>query len=476
MKSILIKIGLVLLALACLAGCGLQSLAVSDSVQPALRYTNENGIYLDANGTVWTWGSNQSGGLGVGQNTEQSQKALKVIENVIKIGTGNLQNVALDAKGRVWQWGSNAGGAFGNTSQPVFYKPVIMMKNVKDIYASQNCTFALKNDGSLWAWGQKAYGILSEKTSRSSYSSDCYKIMDNVVTVKAAEYRDLYGALKEDGTLWLWGSFEYGQLGSGQVGDGVREMPDDPDVQITPQQVPLEHVKDFSLGMFSSAALLEDGSLWTWGNNEYGQIGNGSSGDGDTETLEFVAVPYKAMENIRTFTISGYNVAAIDEDDNLYLWGQNEYGICATGTTGKGNFQTAPFKATDNVKDLLLGGANVFVIKNDRSLWACGCNTYSRLGVGVAAGGNPDPESRVFAIPELIKMADKALAVSSVNNRGAYLDGENHVFVWGQDPFYAISNYSDTSGLSREQILANREKTMQENTYPSPVKLDFVEE
>jgi alpha-tubulin suppressor-like RCC1 family protein len=129
---------------------------------------------------------------------------------------------------------------------------------VVQIAAGGKHSFALKNDGSLWAWGSNLFGQLGDGSTRSTATP--VKVLDDVSFVSAGFYHSL--AIKTDGSLWTWGGNMYGQLG-----DGTTEE------KTTPVKI-MENVITADAGMYHSMAVQKDGSLWAWGQNDYGQLGD----------------------------------------------------------------------------------------------------------------------------------------------------------------------------------------------------------
>ena len=167
-------------------------------------------------------------------------------------------------------------------------------------------------------------------------------------------------AIAEDGSLYTWGRNYQGQLGNGTKTDSL-----------TPIKI-MDNVKSVSLGYSHSAAITEDGSLYTWGyNSSSGELGNGTT----TDSL----IPIKIMDNVKSVSLGGYHSAAITEDGSLYTWGWNMDGQLGNGT--KTNSLT-PIKIMDNVKSVSLGDYHSAAITEDGNLYTWGWNDWGQLGNG----------------------------------------------------------------------------------------------
>lgn len=154
------------------------------------------------------------------------------------------------------------------------------------------------------------------------------EVDDNVIDGLKVEQVSLgehhSGAITEDGSLWMWGQNEYGQLGDGTTED-----------KHAPVKV-MENVKMISLGGYYSGAITKDGSLWTWGWNYGGELGDGTTEDKHT--------PVKVMENVKEVSLGAYHSGAITEDGSLWMWGQNGYGQLGDGSTRDSEY---PINITD---------------------------------------------------------------------------------------------------------------------------------
>ena len=120
-------------------------------------------------------------------------------------------------------------------------------------------------------------------------------------------------------------------------------------------------IKQISMGGNDSAALMSDGSLWIWGENEYGQLGNG--------TTKNSSIPIKILTGVKQVALGGTHSAAIKTDGSLWLWGYNRAGQLGDGHYGYDVFSTIPVKIMNDVKQVSLGESHSAAVKNDGSLW-----------------------------------------------------------------------------------------------------------
>ena len=276
---------------------------------------------------------------------------------------------------------------------------------------------AIKEDGSLWMWGSNSWGKLGNGTI--THSKALIKIMENVKSISLGGYHS--GAIKEDGSLWMWGWNDEGQLA-----DGTTYYNSPAPIKI------MEKVKSISLGRRHSGAIKEDGSLWMWGLNSNGQLGNG------TETGS--NVPIKIMENVKSISLGSSHSGAIKEDGSLWMWGNNGNGQLGNGTeTGS----SVPIKIMDNVKSISLGDSHSGAIKEDGSLWMWGSNSNGQLGNGTKTGST---------VPIKIMEKVKSISLGSYHHSGAIKE-DGSLWMWGYNTEGQLGNGTRTDSLVPIKIM-----------------------
>jgi len=224
-------------------------------------------ITLKSDGTVWTWGDNQHGQLGDGTATDRTTPVqVQGLTGVVAIAGGSYHSLALKSDGTVWAWGSNSSGQLGNGTTTKSYTPMQVqgLTGVVAIAAGGKHSLALKSDGTVWAWGDNWYGQLGNGTTTNRFTPVQVQGLTGVVAIAGGYYHTI--ALKQDGTVWTWGYNWYGQLGDGTSSPH----------RTTPVQVQgLTGVVAIAGGYYHTVALKQDGTVWTWGSDSYGQLGDG---------------------------------------------------------------------------------------------------------------------------------------------------------------------------------------------------------
>ncbi|BBI36729.1 RCC1 domain-containing protein [Cohnella abietis] len=302
-----------------------------------------------------------------------------MLDNVVSVSSGGRNTAAIKTDGSLWMWGENYNGQLGNGSKKDSLVPVKVMDKVAAVSLggsslTSGYTAAIKTDGSLWMWGANDYGQLGK--GKPGDSAVPIKVMDNVASVSLSGFRHV-AAIKTDGTLWMWGRNGQGQLGNGSLKDSS-----------VPIKV-LDNVTTVSLGSIHTAVVKTDGTLWTWGDNRVGELGNGSL------EIKESSVPIKVMDNVATVSLGGSHTAAVKTDGSLWLFGDNQNGQLGNGYTGDrtrnqgyGDFpvQTIPIKLMDGVASISSGSLHTIIVKTDGSVWLGGRSSYGNLGTVTGNG------------------------------------------------------------------------------------------
>lgn len=364
-----------------------------------------------------------------------------------KIGELNFMTAAsghcgfVDSEGNLWSWGWNAFQQVGNAAEGDVDAPVKVLTNVASVSAAQNFTAAVKKDGTLWLWGDVAL-LFPDNMYKKIYFQGCPEPMlypetqmQHVAAVSCGFGH--IAVIKEDGTLWLWGSNSSGQIGNGDVGPDYRQ----------PVKI-LDDVSMVSCGSSHTAAVKKDGSLWVWGYNKYGQIGNGTRGKNQL-------TPLKVMDNVAFVNCGANDTAAIKTDGTLWMWGDNTSG--QLGNDGKGNesftvyadlgngsttytMQTEPVQIMTQAVSVQCGIDSTAVIKEDGSLWTWGSNSYAELGLGYRS-------DKPQKTPQ--KMWDNTVAVRGGAGSFYAVTADGKVWAWGRtaNGRLGLGNVTDKSYL-----------------------------
>ena len=360
-----------------------QAFAVNNSGALSEAHTLSGDYFVKTDGTLWKL-SDENTGLPV-----------QVATGIRSVYAGVRYQVVVKTDGSLWSdWGRN----FGDPDVPWNAEDPYQVKMPVDDAVYVSCGSSnmgvVTKDGVLWMWGEvpnpfadaDAYVPYAGSTIDTMYSSsfkDPYgngaiKVMDNVRTFCAGS--TIAAAIRTDGSLWTWGDSDYGALGNGGGYDFEWASSH---YLLEPAKI-LDDVTEVSLGWSFGAAITTDSSLYVWGDNSRGQQGNGESG------YEYsVNRPVKIMDNVVRVSCYEQNAAAITADGSLYVWGESYRGSVGNGST---SLVTTPVKIMDDVVDVsfIPGGASrgTLALKRDGTLWAWG--VASLLGQGADFVGNDE--------------------------------------------------------------------------------------
>lgn len=345
-------------------------------------------------GTVWTWGYNYHGQLGVGlPEVEEgsgedprplnSAVAIQVtsLSDCIQVSAGDIHSVALLGDGTVWAWGDNFYGQLGNGGGDDETSPILVetLSDIVVLAAGGRHTLALKADGTVWSWGSNQTGQLGTGMDKTDLPA-MVPGLEDVMGVAAGMTFSMI--LKTDGTVWSWGNNAVGQLGDGTT--------DDSDTPVRVQN--LQAVTNLAGGTVHTIARASDGTAWAWGLNSSGQLGDG--------TLENRLLPVQVLGLSGVVAVGAglSNSGALLADGTAWFWGAND-----EGQLGTGDFEDsmAPVEVAD-LKDMMAtttGSYHTLAAGLDGRVWAWGSNTYGQLGNG-AEGEDSSVPVQVQGLPE----------------------------------------------------------------------------
>lgn len=307
-------------------------------------------------GNVFTWGYNGFGQLGNGTTADNPTPAVvSNLNGVVAVAGGHLHTLALKSDGTVWAWGSNTYGQLGNGTTTESAMPV-QVSGLAGIVAlaAYDHSLALKSDGTVWVWGSNAFGQLGNGTTTNSPSPTPIMVsgLTGIIAIAGGAGHSL--ALRSDGTIWTWGANQHGQLGTGTATNSL-----------TPIQVPgISGVISLSAGAWDSLALKSDGTVWNWGTVEPGVIGTFSSNS---------PVQVTGLPSIASITAGFSHFLALATDGTVWAWGDDTNGELGNGTT---NFTptTTPVQVSglSGVAAVSAGGFYSLALKDDGTVWSWG--------------------------------------------------------------------------------------------------------
>ncbi len=337
-----------------------------------------------------------------------------------KVSMGNTHCVAMKSDGRIWSWGSNYYGQIGdasnvNKSSPT---PVGTFTDWNSIDSGHYHAMALKNDGSLWAWGSNYRGELGLGFINGVTNFPQRVGSDNDWTqVSGGEEYTM--AIKNDGTLWAWGYNNYGQTGTLNVTNVAQ-----------PYQVGSDsNWSTVSAGFNHSVAIKTNGTLWAWGNNGDGQLGDGTNTDKNTP------VQIGTNTNWTQISSAAYFTVALKADGTLWTWGNNSSGQLGDGTNVE-RYTPMQIGFGTNWSKITTGIGHVIALKTDGTLWSWGLNLFGQLGDGTTI--DKSAPTQIGTETNWVEISANGYQTITIKNDGAILS-------WGKNDIGQLGNGTTTN-------------------------------
>jgi len=327
--------------------------------------TRGSSFAIHPDGSLWAWGENDQGQLGDGTSTHK-HSPVHIMDDVIAVETNGRNTLAITSDNILWIWGRHG------YQQPMMegvidqYVPTKLLDDVVSVSSNLSNVMAIRTDGSLWSAGDNFYGTLGTN-ERDMFRSTFEKVMDEVAAVSVGSTHVL--AIRTNGSLWAWGSNYFGELGDGSAED-----------QFEPVHI-MDNVAVISTSGNFSAAITTDNVLWGWGDILHFA---GLFSDLDPDTILTDELHSPAPLWIHEGEINSVSVGSrgdfmmITLNDNS-LWG---YGSNFDGQLGDGSgvSQRLGVKIKDNVQNVVAGTNTVLAKTDDGGLWAWGRNDYGQVG------------------------------------------------------------------------------------------------
>ncbi len=276
--------------------------------------------------TVWTWGLNYYGSLGWGsfENFIDYPGRVVGIRNAVAISAGAIHALALQSDGTVWAWGLNGNGQLGDgtTGHKAYPVQVEGLTEIIQVQASYESSFALRADGTIWAWGDNQFGQLGDRTinqrTRPVPVLDWYtgEPLNGVASITSC-FGSTY-AIKADGTVLAWGLNHRGQLGDGTLLNRYAPVPVND----------MTNTLAIAAGEYHAIVLREEGIVSGWGWNKKGQLGD------LFETGSYSSLPFElsGLGIIKSITAGAQHTVILKEDGTVWAFGWNKNGQLGNGT------------------------------------------------------------------------------------------------------------------------------------------------
>ena len=318
-------------------------------------------------GDLWSWGSNTYGELGVGDNSNRDPFELVYYAyyDWKKVSAGINFAAAIKYDGTVWTWGNNTDGQLGQgndgieNSTNIPYVVLNMGFSCIDVSCGYRHMAVVKNDGTIWSWGNGEYGQLA-RGSNTDGSSTPINISGSSGFKKVFCGKDYTFGLTIYNQLYSWGRNDFGQLGAGTT------------VSKTSITLVAGGYKTVVCGESHTVGITLSNTLRATGKNDYGQLGR----DNFTNSLSFVQIG--SDSDWKQVSCNGNHTVAIKTNGTLWAWGSNYEGQLGISTVGIAS-TSKPMQVGSDIdwKSVSCGRYNTTATKTDGSLWAWGSYIFS---------------------------------------------------------------------------------------------------
>ena len=438
---------------------------------------------LRTDGTLWTWGRNDKGQLGLGHTDTQTTPAQVALQDVAEIAAGQSFMLARLKDGSVYAWGDNTYGQIPGAEEDFVAEPRLLedISGAGSVRAGNNHALALLEDGSLRVWGDDYYDQLGGgdealnafveenglRVAAIEAGGDLCGLRDEtgdwylwgdlfdeapaplehtgVVSLSLGYWHAL--AAEADGTLWGRGDNAYYQLGPIYSDTYLNwvELPFGVGAEDRASRAPAERDKarpvepfaaevlPVAAGYYTSFAIAENGEVWAWGRNDYGQLGLGDEESRETPEL-------LALKNVVQVAAGDYHTLFLTADGSLYGAGCSyDYDQLATG---KYENESEPVFIMDGIQRVWAGRDISAALDADGKLWVWGANDLGQLGLGHA-----DTVDGPAQLP-LEGVVDMALGKQFM----AALLEDGSVWTWGDNAYGQLGRGSDANGLEPGKV------------------------
>ena len=346
-------------------------------------------VAIGADGSLWAWGGNRAGQLGDGTTIDRLSPVRIGADYdwaSVSAGQGNwdAHTAAIRTDGSLWTWGRNSEGQLGNGTRANSAVPIQIMPDYKmvSVSAGMEHTAAVRDDGTLWIWGSTGFAANGHGrgTSPISHGNTPVQLGEDADWVLVSAGANYTAAIKTDGSLWGW------------RGDEERRWSPYED-SVTRHDTPIQigtytDWVSVSAGRANAFAIRSDGSLWGWGDNGAGQLGDG------TRTSRSTPVQIKVSSNGISASwasvVSGhFHAVALKTDGSLWTWGVNVHGELGDGTGGRGwgdrsDDRHSPARVGVDYDWVSIAASDGYTVamRANGSLWTWGDNQWGQLGDG----------------------------------------------------------------------------------------------
>ena len=373
------------------------------------------------------------------QTKDVTETSLGAISS--KVAAGDNHSLAIDPNGAVWVWGDNSNGQLGdgtyNSRNAPFQNPAL--GNVVDIAGGEYHSVAVEADGTVWAWVLNWNGQLGDSTTDDHLFPNQVPSFIGAIAACAGAYHTI--ALRADGTVWAWGSNSEGQLGNGTTNDSLV-----PVQVVTESGAALTQVIGIAAGYYHNLAVEADGTVWAWGGNGDGELGDGTYDD------HHAAVQVVGLTNATLVRAGAYHSIALISDasgsaapkrgattiadpDSSTVWA---WGADFLAQLGNNNYEDSavpiPVGSLAGIVDLSAGWAHCLALSSDGTVIGWGSD-----GSGEATGDSNGPVES----PTLVAGLSSIVSIAAGDSHSLGYSSNNLIYSWGGNGDGQLGRASD---------------------------------
>lgn len=361
-KRLISIIFLYVFILVCISACGFIQTEPSSSLEDyhiiQVEADFSHTMVITEDGQLWGWGWRNP--LLLGEEADVHQLSpIHIMNDVMSVSSNTISTMVIRTDNSLWTWGL---GIYADGTRIDRLHPVHVMDDVIAVSTSTSHSMIIQSDNSLWS-------LAIEATWRPTLACDSVKdgipvhVMDDVMAVSVGGgNNDIFiMVIRTDGSLWAWGSNRAGGLGDGTIQPTDTWLSGDGIIQFYEHPIHImDDVVAVSTGLSHTMAIRGDGSLWAWGTNSGGWLGDG--------TNQSRCTPVHIMDDVIAVSVGFSHTMAIRGDGSLWAWGDGMRGQLGTGSFGS----SSPVHIMDDVVAVSAGWNHTMAIRTDGSLWGWG--------------------------------------------------------------------------------------------------------
>lgn len=396
----------------------------------AIAAIGQRSFALKFDGTLWAWGGNGFGALGDGTEIMLHYRPVRVagLENIVAVATGGLHGLALSDDGRVWAWGTNDSSNLGREYPDTDYSTVpIQVQGLADIVAvaaGSGHSLALRKDGVIFGWGANFNGQLGSTLANIQVTPQIISELSHVVNIFGSKGQSF--ALLADGTAWAWGENYEGQLGIGRISQ----------TEMVPVKIDFaEKIEMLAAGFESTFAVQSNGSVWAWGKNSSGQIGDGWP-------LKRSLPTSTGKTDVVALAVGDGHALARLVDGSVDIWG---YAVDVPFNNGRTYDRSSPRQVPElTVVNHVAGGfRHSYAAQADGRVFSWGNNSSGQLGLG--------HKLAIYDPVEIEGLVD-VVQLESGMDFGVAMKSDGTLWAWGRNDQGQIGNGVQEDQLTPAQV------------------------